>query len=173
MKKTFKFMAMALAAVVMAGVTVSCDPIDKDDDQKEQTGGDQTGNENDDDQTTTYTLDGKQWVCPDPTTEGTMGYFLDFGASLENTLVDGNIYLTGERYYGCAVAYNEGEYVITPTNATSGTFSYLYYGMEYKYEYFDLTGTSVKIKGELFMGDDSEYYEFTVAEQTITLANIM
>ena len=176
MKKTFKFMAMALAAVVMAGVTVSCDPMDKDDDQQnEQTGGDQTGDENDGDQTTTYTLDGKQWVCPDPTTEGNMAFFFDFGTSIENTLVEGNIYLIpGDYYYTSPFATNNGEYVITSTNATSGTFSYLSYGMEYEYEYFDLTETSVKIKGIKFgEGDEHEYYEFTAAEQTITWDNIM
>ena len=171
MKKTFKFMAMALAAVVMAGVTVSCDPMDKDDDQQnEQTGGDQTGDENDD-QTTTYTLDGKQWVCPDPTSGGNMAFFYDFGASIENTLFEGNIYLTpGDYYYTSPSAIDNGEYVITPTNATSGTFSYMYYEVAYEYEYFDLTETSVKIKGIKFgVDDEHEYYEFTVAEQTITI----
>ena len=62
MKKTFKFMAMALAALVMAGVTVSCDPMDKDDDQQnEQTGGDQTGGENEDN-VAFPTPEGKMWA---------------------------------------------------------------------------------------------------------------
>ena len=44
MKKTFRFMAMAVAAIVMAGITVACDPMDKDDEKQEQTG-DNTENE--------------------------------------------------------------------------------------------------------------------------------
>ena len=44
MKKTFRFMAMAVAAIVMAGTTVACDPMDKDGENQEQTG-DNTENE--------------------------------------------------------------------------------------------------------------------------------
>ena len=36
MKKTFRFMAMAVAAIVMAGTTLACDPMDSDEENKEQ-----------------------------------------------------------------------------------------------------------------------------------------
>ena len=38
MKKTFRFMVMAIAAIVMAGTIVACDPMNKGDEKQEQTG---------------------------------------------------------------------------------------------------------------------------------------
>ena len=70
MKKTFRFMVMAIAAIVMAGTTVACDPMDKDGENQEQTGDntenegtENEGTENEGEAPAAITLDGKQWVA--------------------------------------------------------------------------------------------------------------
>ena len=161
MKKTFKFMAMALAAVVMAGVTVSCDPMDKDDDQQnEQTGGDQTGGENEDN-VAFPTLEGKQWIYD----AGMPALFYDFGVKEEGKLYEG--------YYASGMAMDvvSSDYVFDPVDATSGkvTLSGLpYYEEPTEYAYKNLTETTVEIDGALMALTPGEFVTMKVVETPIT-----
>lgn len=121
MKKTFKFMAMALAAVVMAVGTVSCDPMDKDDDQQnEQTGGDQTGDENDKTPEITSTPDGALWSFDFMYAgQAEASAVLDLRASEESAPV---VYfyctLVGTTSYSPLIV---GTYTVNPTDNESGT----------------------------------------------------
>ena len=198
MKKTFRFMAMALAAVVMAGAAVSCDPMDNDDENTEQTddtqNGDQNenegtgnegeGNENEDtgneDETVTLTLDGKQWLATIPAEESDngeeYGYCFDFGVTVEGKYVEGNISFNTDSpaYYKFtpdATMY-AGDYTIEPANATSGTIVVVspMWG-ESEYLYKELTATSVKIQKMSYdwaAGPD-DYATFNIPEITITV----
>ena len=179
MKKTFKFMAMALAALVMAGVTVSCDPMDKDDDQKEQTGGDQTGGENDGGDTVTPpTLEGKQWIT---TIEEGTGYCFDFGYTEEGFALDNRFDLdeSSFKYYKFSTIYADnlenqlGTFEITPdeNDATKGVFKVSYYGgmMEYEYAYKDLTENEVKIHSSFYNSSagENDFSTFTIPSQPV------
>ena len=106
MKKTFRFMVMAIAAIVMAGTTVACDPMDKGDVKQEQTGdnteNEGTGNEgteNEGEAPAAITLDGKQWVAV--IKEGVSGYCFDFGVTTAGKYIECNISLnpTSPAYY--------------------------------------------------------------------------
>ena len=172
-------MAMALAAVVMAGVTVSCDPMDKDDDQKEQTGGDQTGGENDGgendggDTVTPPTLEGKQWIT---TIEEGTGYCFDFGYTEEGFALEDRFDLDESSfiYYKFSTIYAENLenqlllYEITPdeNDATKGVFKVIYYGgmMEYEYAYKDLTENEVKIHSSCYntSAGENDFSTFTI-----------
>ena len=157
MKKTFKFMAMALAAVVMAGVTVSCDPMDKDDDQQnEQTGGDQTG-----DDVALPTLEGKQWIYDGETP----ALFYDFGVKQEGKLYEG--------WYMSGMAMNvvSSDYVFDPVDATSGTVTLAglpYYPEPTVIEYKNLTATTVEVDGKFMGFTPGEFLTMKVAETPIT-----
>ena len=126
MKKTFRFMAIAVAAIVMAGTTVACDPMDKDGQNKEQTGGntenegtENEGTENEGEAPAALTLDGKQWVAV--VEEGVSGYCFDFGVTTPGMYIECNISLnpTSPSYYKFT-PYAPGEYIIEPETETSG-----------------------------------------------------
>jgi len=114
-------MAMALAAVVMAVGTVSCDPMDKDDDQQnEQTGGDQTGDENDKTPEITSTPDGALWSFDFMYAgQAEASAVLDLRASEESAPV---VYfyctLVGTTSYSPLIV---GTYTVNPTDNESGT----------------------------------------------------
>ena len=175
MKKTFRFMAMALAAVVMAGAAVSCDPMDNDDENTEQTDdtqngdsdenegtgneGEGEGNENEgtgnEGETVTLTLDGKQWMATVPAEESEngeeSGYCFDFGVTVEGKYLEGGISFNTDspayyKFTADATMY-AGEYTIEPANATSGTIVVVSPSWgESEYLYKELTATSVKIQ---------------------------
>ena len=177
-------MAMALAAVVLAGGAVSCDPMDKDDDQKEQTGGDQTGGENDGgendggDTVTPPTLEGKQWIT---TIEEGTGYCFDFGYTEEGFALEDRFDLDESSfiYYKFSTIYAENLenqlllYEITPdeNDATKGVFKVIYYGgmMEYEYAYKDLTENEVKIHSSCYntSAGENDFSTFTIPSQPV------
>ena len=174
-------MAMVLAAVVMAGAAVSCEPIDNNEDQTEQDG-DQTGNEDggqnegtgNEGETNTLTLDGKQWLAIIPAEDETTtdsGYCFDFGVTVENKSIVWNVSLSNYKFTAGA-AEMAGEYVITATNATSGTISVVEWGMmTSEYMYKELTATSVKIHASClnYGAGPDEYLDFEIPAQVITV----
>ena len=173
MKKTFRFIVMAIAAIVMAGTTVACDPMDKDGENQEQTG-DNTENEGTENEGTenegegeapaAITLDEKQWVAV--VEEGVSGYCFDFGVTTPGMYIECNISLnpTSRDYYKFT-PYVPGEYIIEPETETSGSVTVQYMGMPCEYAYKELTATSVMIEDPVMM--TGEYITFTVAEQLI------
>ena len=172
MKKTFRFMAMAVAAIVMAGTTVACDPMDKGDEKQEQTG-DNTenegtenggGTENEGEVPAAITLDGKQWVAV--VEEGVSGYCFDFGVTKPGMYIECGISLnpTSPSYYKFT-PYEPGEYIIEPETETSGSVTVQYMGMPCVYAYKELTATSVMIQDPIYSTDN--FITFTVAEQLI------
>ena len=154
-------MAMALAAVVMAGVTVSCDPMDKDDDQQnEQTGGDQTGDKNDDN-VAFPTPEGKMWAYD--AQNGSPLVIYDFGVTETGKLYDG--------WYQMGMGVNStcSSYVFDATDATSGTVTLggdYYHGAEIAYR--NLTATTVEFDQEMLGYTPGEFVLLTVFEETIT-----
>ena len=159
-------MAMALAAVVMAGAAVSCDPMDNDDENTEQTDDTQNGNENEgteneDDQPAVPTLEGKQWIYD----AETPAMFYDFGVYASGKLYEG--------YYAAGYAMNvvSSDYVFDATDATSGkvTLSGLpYYAEPTDYAYRNLTATTVEIDGALLGYTPGEFLTLKVVETPIT-----
>ena len=173
MKKTFRFMVMAIAAIVMAGTTVACDPMDKGDEKQEQTGDntenegtENEGTENEGEVPAAITLDGKQWVAV--VEEGVSGYCFDFGVTTPGMYIECNISLnpTSPAYYKFT-PYVPGEYIIEPETETSGTLTVQYMGMmPCEYAYKELTATSVMIQDPIY-GMPDNFITFTVAEQLI------
>lgn len=183
MKKTFRFMAMAVAAIVMAGTTVACDPMDKDGQNKEQTG-DNTENEGTENEGTenegteneggapaALTLDGKQWTTVIADEEqGDSGFCLDFGVTVEGQAIVYNFTLSDNKF-AMGAQYMAGDYEITATGATSGEITVMEYYGECVYKYKDLTATSVKVQAKCYdmaAGDD-DYYDFVIPENPVTL----
>ena len=178
MKKTFRFIVMAIAAIVMAATTVACDPMDKDGENQEQTG-DNTenegtenegtengGTENEGETPAAITLDGKQWVAV--VEEGVSGYCFDFGVTTSGMYIECNISLnpTSPAYYKFT-PYVPGEYIIEPETETSGSVTVQYMGMmPCEYAYKELTATSVMIQDPID-GIPDNFITFTVAEQLI------
>lgn len=171
MKKTFRFMAMAVAAIVMAGITVACDPMDKDDEKQEQTGdnteneGTENGGGTENEAPAAITLDGKQWVAV--VEEGVSGYCFDFGVTTPGMYIECNISLnpTSPAYYKFT-PYEPGEYIIEPETETSGSVTVQYMGTPCEYAYKELTATSVMIQDPIYSIPDN-FITFTVAEQLI------
>ena len=173
MKKTLRFMVMAIAAIVMAGTTVACDPMDKGDEKQEQTGDntenegtENEGTENEGEVPAAITLDGKQWVAV--VEEGVSGYCFDFGVTTPGMYIECNISLnpTSPAYYKFT-PYVPGEYIIEPETETSGTLTVQYMGMmPCEYAYKELTATSVMIQDPIY-GMPDNFITFTVAEQLI------
>ena len=159
-------MAMALAAVVMAGAAVSCDPMDNDDENTEQTDDTQNGNENEgegneDDQPAVPTLEGKQWLFD----EGTPAMFYDFGVFAKGKLYEG--------YYisGMAMQVVSSDYVFDAIDATSGKVTIsngAYYPEPTEYAYKNLTETTVEIDGALLGYTPGEFLTLKVVETPIT-----
>ena len=171
MKKTFRFMVMAIAAIVMAGTTVACDPMNKGDEKQEQTGDnaenegtENEGTENEGEAPAAITLDGKQWVAV--VEEGVSGYCFDFGVTTPGMYIECNISLnpTSPAYYKFT-PYVPGEYIIEPETETSGSVTVQYMGMPCEYAYKELTATSVMIQDPIYSTDN--FITFTVAEQLI------
>ena len=173
MKKTFRFMAMVVAAIVMAGTTVACDPMDKDGENQEQTGDntenegtENEGTENEGEAPAAITLDGKQWVAV--VEEGVSGYCFDFGVTTPGMYIECNISLnpTSPAYYKFT-PYVPGEYIIEPETETSGSVTVQYMGVyPAVYAYKELTATSVMIEDPIY-GVPGNFVTFTVAEQLI------
>ena len=168
MKKTFRFMVMAIAAIVMAGTTVACDPMDKGDEKQEQTGDntenegtENEGTENEGEVPAALTLDGKQWICPQG---GDMAYCFDFGVTESGMYFEGYTSLdpTSTIYYKFSLM-GYGEYIVEPETETSGTITVESYGTTVEYPYRDLTATSVMID-DTGMG---MYSLYTIPEQLI------
>ena len=176
MKKTFRFIVMAIAAIVMAGTTVACDPMDKDGENQEQTG-DNTENEGTENEGTenegegegeapaAITLDGKQWVAV--VEEGVSGYCFDFGVTTPGMYIECNISLnpTAPAYYKFTDT-TPGDYLIEPETETTGKLNVVnpMWGPS-EYLYKELAATSVQIQDPVMM--TGEYITFTVAEQLI------
>ena len=177
MKKTFRFMAMAVAAIVMAGTTVACDPMDKDGENQEQTGDntenegtenegtENEGTENEGEAPAAITLDGKQWVAV--VEEGVSGYCFDFGVTTAGKYIECNISLnpTSPAYYKFTDT-TPGDYLIEAETETTGKLTVVnpMWGPA-QYLYKDLTATSVMIQDPIYGLPD--YIPFTVAEQLI------
>ena len=174
MKKTFRFMAMAVAAIVMAGTTVACDPMDKGDEKQEQTG-DNTenegtenggGTENEGGAPAAITLDGKQWVTVLP--DGS-AYCFDFGVNTAGKYIECGISLdkSSPAYYKFTDT-TPGDYLIEPEPETETTGKLTVVNPMWGpavYLYKDLTATSVMIQDPIYSSPD--YIPFTVAEQLI------
>ena len=176
-------MAIAVAAIVMAGTTVACDPMDKDGQNKEQTGDntenegtenegtENEGTENEGEAPATLTLDGKQWmtVIADEV-EGDSGYCLDFGVTVEGKAIMWNVTLSDNKFT-MGADQMAGEYEITATDATSGEITVVEYYGENVYKYKDLTATSVKVQAKCYdmFVDPDLYYDFVIPENPVTL----
>lgn len=178
MKKTFRFMAMAVAAIVMAGTTVACDPMDKDGENQEQTGDntenegtenegtENEGTENEGEAPAAITLDGKQWVAV--VKEGVSGYCFDFGVTTPGMYIECSISLnpTAPAYYKFTDT-TPGEYLIEAETETTGKLTVVnpMWGPAV-YQYKNLTATSVEIEDPI-TGMPDNFITFTVAEQLI------
>lgn len=174
MKKTFRFMAMAVAAIVMAGTTVACDPMDKDGQNKEQTGDntENEGTENEGEAPAAPTLDGKQWmtVIADEA-QGDSGFCLDFGVTVAGEAIMWNV--TSDNKFAEGAVQMAVEYEINATDATSGEITYvdIMYQVEVVCKYKDLTATSVKVQAKCYdmFADSDLYYDFVIPENPVTL----
>ena len=178
MKKTFRFMAMAIAAIVMAGTTVACDPMDKDGENQEQTGDntenegtenegtENEGTENEGEAPAAITLDGKQWVAV--LVEGDNGYCFDFGVTTPGMYIECNISLnpTSPAYYKFTDT-TPGDYLIEAETETTGKLTVVnpMWGPAV-YQYKNLTATSVEIEDPITCMPGN-FITFTVAEQLI------
>ena len=168
MKKTFRFMAMAVAAIVMAGTTVACDPMDKDGENQEQTGDntENEGTENEGEAPAAITLDGKQWVAV--IQEGVQGYCFDFGVTTAGKYIESYISLdkSTPAYYKFTDT-TPGEYMIEPDTETTGKLTAVnpMWGPA-EYQYKNLTATSVEIEDPITCMPGN-FITFTVAEQLI------
>ena len=188
MKKTFRFMAMAVAAIVMAGTVVACDPMDNDKENQEQTGDntenegtenegtenegtENEGTENEGEAPVAITLDGKQWmtIIADEA-QGDSGFCLDFGVTLAEKVIMWNVTLSDYKF-AMGAEQMAGEYIITATDATSGEITVVDMFGENVYKYKDLTATSVKVQASCYdwsAGPD-DYYDFVIPEKPVTL----
>ena len=178
MKKTFRFMVMAIAAIVMAGTTVACDPMDKADEKQEQTGDnaenegtenegtENEGTENEGEAPAAITLDGKQWVAV--VEEGVSGYCFDFGVTTPGMYIECSISLnpTAPAYYKFTDT-TPGEYLIEAETETTGKLTVVnpMWGPAV-YQYKNLTATSVEIEDPIYC-IPGNFITFTVAEQLI------
>lgn len=166
-------MAMAVAAIVMAGTTVACDPMDKDGQNKEQTGDntENEGTENEGEAPAALTLDGKQWttVIADEV-QGDSGFCLDFGVTVAGQAIMWNFTLSDNKF-AMGAEYMAGEYEITATDATSGEITAVDMYGENVYKYKDLTATSVKVQAKCYdmFADPDVYYDFVIPENPVTL----
>ena len=166
-------MAMAVAAIVMTGTTVACDPMDKDGQNKEQTGDntENEGTENEGGASAALTLDGKQWMTIIADEEqGDSGYCLDFGVTVEGKAILWNVTLSDNKF-AMGADQMAGEYEITATDATSGVITVVDMYGNNVYKYKDLTATSVKVQAKCYdmaEGDD-DYYDFVIPENPVTL----
>ena len=184
MKKTFRFLAMAVAAIVMAGATVACDPMDKDEVNQEQTG-DNTENEGTENEGTenegtenegtenegetpapvAITLDGKQWVAD---CGNGSAYCFDFGVTTSGKYIECYISLDKESpaYYKFTDT-TTGDYLIEPETETTGKLTVVnpMWGPA-EYAYKELTATSVMIEDPIYC-IPGNFVTFTVAEQLI------
>ena len=171
MKKTFRFMVMAIAAIVMAGTTVACDPMNKGDEKQEQTGDntenegtENEGTENEGEAPAAITLDGKQWVTV--LADGS-AYCFDFGVNTAGKYIECYISLdkSSPAYYKFTDT-TPGDYLIEPETETTGKLTVVnpMWGPS-EYLYKELAATSVQIQDPVMM--TGEYITFTVAEQLI------
>ena len=171
MKKTFRFMVMAIAAIVMAGTTVACDPMNKGEEKQEQTGDntenegtENEGTENEGEAPAAITLDGKQWVTV--LADGS-AYCFDFGVNTAGKYIECYISLdkSSPAYYKFTDT-TTGDYLIEPDTETTGKLTVVnptWGPAEYLYK--DLTATSVMIQDPINSTDN--FITFTVAEQLI------
>ena len=171
MKKTFRFMVMAIAAIVMAGTTVACDPMNKGDEKQEQTGDntenegtENEGTENEGEAPAAITLDGKQWVTV--LADGS-AYCFDFGVNTAGKYIECYISLdkSAPAYYKFTDT-TPGDYLIEAETETTGKLTVvnpMWGPAEYLYK--DLTATSVMIQDPINSTDN--FITFTVAEQLI------
>ena len=168
-------MAMAIAAIVMAGTTVACDPMDNDKENQEQPGentenegteNEGTENEGETPAPAAITLDGKQWVAV--VEEGVSGYCFDFGVTIAGKYIESNISLnpTSPAYYKFTDT-TPGDYLIEPETETSGKLTVVnpMWGPA-EYAYKELTATSVMIEDPIYC-IPGNFITFTVAEQLI------
>ena len=173
-------MAMAVAAIVMAGTTVACDPMDNDKENQEQTGentenegtenegteNEGTENEGETPAPAAITLDGKQWVAV--IEEGVSGYCFDFGVTTAGKYIECNISLnpTSPAYYKFTDT-TPGDYLIEPETETTGKLTAVnpMWGPA-EYQYKNLTATSVEIEDPIYC-IPGNFITFTVAEQLI------
>ena len=178
MKKTFRFIVMAIAAIVMAATTVACDPMDKDGENQEQTGDntenegtenegtENEGTENEGEAPAAITLDGKQWVAV--VEEGVSGYCFDFGVTTPGMYIECNISLnpTAPAYYKFTDT-TPGDYLIEAETETTGKLTVVnpMWGPAV-YQYKNLTATSVEIEDPIDC-IPGNFITFTVAEQLI------
>ena len=112
MKKIFKFAAMAFAAVA---IFASCDLLNN--------------NENDE-QNTAASLDGKQWIAP--WTAMGVDCVMDFGATTPGTFY--LAYDANEMGLPGFATYIVGEYSIVPTDNTSGVVNITVEGMPAQFQ---------------------------------------
>ena len=167
MKKTFRFIVMAIAAIVMAGTTVACDPMDKDGENQEQTGDntENEGTENEGEAPAAITLDGKQWVTV--LADGS-AYCFDFGVNTAGKYIECYISLdkSSPAYYKFTDT-TPGEYLIEAETETTGKLTVVnpMWGPAV-YQYKNLTATSVEIEDPI-TGMPDNFITFTVAEQLI------
>lgn len=167
-------MAMAVAAIVMAGTTVACDPMDKDEQDKEQTG-DNTENEgtgNEGEAPAALTLDGKQWMTVIADEEqGDSGFCLDFGVTVAGKVIMWNVSLSNNKF-AMGADQMAGEYEINTKDATSGEITVVDVYGQSVYKYKDLTATSVKVQASCYYGtgaDPDVYFDFVIPENPVTL----
>lgn len=171
MKKMLKFAAMAATLVAMCA---SCEDLKNDgsenenDNQENVNGG---GTEDDNNQEeTTYTVDGKQWNYTWNAPEelgGATPCVLDLGVTTENTLIvamDGTAYELPNIFIG----FQAGTYTVTPTDATSGVIKMADpSGAEVIFTYSELTENSMKLSNQLPFGLDN--VTATLAPEKITI----
>lgn len=165
-------MVMAIAAIVMAGTIVACDPMNKGDEKQEQTGDnaenegtENEGTENEGEAPAAITLDGKQWVTV--LADGS-AYCFDFGVNTAGKYIECNISLdkSSPAYYKFTDT-TPGDYLIEPETETTGKLTVvnpMWGPAEYLYK--DLTATSVMIQDPIY-GIPDNFITFTVAEQLI------
>lgn len=176
MKKTFRFIALAIAAIVMAGTALACDPMENQEENKEQVGDntenegtenegtENEGTENEGETPVAITLDGKQWVT---VIEDGLAYCFDFGVHTEGKYIE--CYISLEQNSPAYYKFTDttpGDYLIEPETETTGKLTAvnpMWGPVEYLYK--DLTETSVMIQDPIY--GSSEYLLFTVAEQLI------
>ena len=186
MKKTFRFIALAIAAIVMAGTALACDPMENQEENKEQVGDntenegtenegtenegtenegtENEGTENEGETPVAITLDGKQWVTV--IADG-LAYCFDFGVHTEGKYIE--CYISLEQNSPAYYKFTDttpGDYLIEPETETTGKLTAvnpMWGPAEYLYK--DLTETSVMIQDPIY--GSPEYLPFTVAEQLI------
>ena len=182
MKKTFRFIALAIAAIVMAGTALACDPMENHEENKEQVGDntenegtenegtenegtENEGTENEGETPVAITLDGKQWVTI--ISDG-LGYCFDFGVRTEGKYIE--CYVSLEQNSPAYYKFTDttpGDYLIEPETETTGKLTAVnpMWGPA-EYQYKNLTATSVEIEDPIYC-IPGNFITFTVAEQLI------